>query len=240
MYHTLRRNVLNALTKAKNKSYIKMAVPIALVFVLVIGFFFGLQFVLGNSTPLRVVESGSMCVLYDGGCDGVLSITHEFSPTLHKGDIIIIQSVDPKTINANYPNSDIIVYQRPDNPDATPVVHRVVAEYEENGVLYFQTKGDGNDTPYPAVPSPSEYDSSGLWFTGKGVPQDMVLGKVVMRIPYLGWITLLLKANPWGLPAIIAIILLLLVLEMALPEIKRRRKTSPAPMENGVGSDFLI
>ncbi len=200
-----------------------MLLPVLLVAVLLGGFFVGLPLLLNNSTPLRVVESGSMCVLYDGGCDGFLSVTHEYTATLHKGDIIVIQGVDPKTINADYPNSDIIVYQRPDRPDATPVVHRVVVVYEEDGVLYFQTKGDGNDTPYPAYPSSAEYDSNKFWYTGKGVPEDMVLGKVVMRVPYLGWITLFLKENTWGLPLIIGVVLLLLALEFVLPELKKRK-----------------
>ncbi len=211
--------------KVSRKEYIKTAIAIAVVVIVVLGFFFGLRFVLNNDTPVRVVESGSMCVDYGVGCDGW---SHTFEPTLHVGDIIIIQSVDPETINANYPNSDIIVYQRPDNPDATPVVHRVVAEYEENGVLYFQTKGDGNGDPYPDVPSQSEYDSNGLWHTGEGVPADMVLGKVVMRIPLFGHITLFLKENPWGLPLVIALIFVLLIIEFIIPIIKSK---SPKPEE---------
>ncbi len=202
----------------------KTILPIVIAVFLVAGSFLALPILLNNSTPLRVVESGSMCVPYDWACDGFLSITHEFSPTLHTGDIIIIQGVNPETINANYPNSDIIVYQRPDKPDDTPVVHRVVAEYEENGVLYFQTKGDGNETPYPNVPSSSEYDSNYLWGNGEGVPAGMVLGKVVMRIPYFGWVTLFLKENFWGIPLIIAFIMLLLAVEFVIPEVKRKRK----------------
>ena len=69
---------------------------------------------------------------------------HPFNRTLNVGDIIIIQGVDPETLNTNYPNSDIIVYKKPADPEDTPIVHRIVASYEINGTLYFQTKGDGN------------------------------------------------------------------------------------------------
>jgi signal peptidase I len=223
-------------TKNKRSNFLRTVIPVLLIFLIIAGFFVGLPVLLNNSTPLRVVESGSMCVPYGGGCEGFISITHEFSATLHKGDIIVIQGIDPTTINANYPYSDIIVYVRPDNPDLTPVVHRVVAKYEKDGVLYFQTKGDGNGTPYPTAVSSSEYDSNGLWYTGEGVPASNVLGKVIMRIPYFGWITLFLKENSWGLPVVIGVVLLLLVLEIIIPELKRKAK--PKVQENP--AEFLV
>ncbi len=205
--------------KFLRNEYVKSAIVIAVIVGLVLGTFLALQLVLGSAVPIRVVESGSMCIPYDGACDGW---SHPFAPTLHKGDIIIIQKVDPKDLNANYPNSDIIVYENPTDPTDTPIVHRIVAEYEVNGTLYFQTKGDGNGVKYPAVPSASEYDSNSIWHTGEGVPQNLVIGKVVFRIPYFGWITLILKGNPWGLPLIIGLILLLVVLEFIIPLLRHK------------------
>ena len=37
-----------------------------------------------------------------------------------------------------------------------------------------------------------------------GVPASDVVGKVVMRIPWFGWITLFMRDNSWGLPVVIA------------------------------------
>jgi signal peptidase I len=125
--------------KLWNNEYFKTALAIALIIVVIIGVFVGMQLALGASVPIRVVESGSMCVPYDGRCDGW---SHPFNQTLHVGDIIIIQKVDPATLNANYPNSDIIVYKNPNG--ITPIVHRIVGKQEINGTLYFKTKGDGN------------------------------------------------------------------------------------------------
>ena len=92
-----------------------------------------------------------------GGCDGW---THPFEQTLHVGDIIIIQRVNAEDLNANYPNSDIIVYQNPslqNNLDATPIVHRIVEKYQDvNGTWYFQTKGDGNGVHWPTAVSESD------------------------------------------------------------------------------------
>ncbi len=222
-------------SKTSRREYIKSAVVIAAVVLIVVGFFFGLRFALNTDVPVRVVESGSMCVPYDGECDGW---SHAFDPTLHVGDIIVIQGIDPKDINSKYPNSDIIVYQNPTNPSATPIVHRVVTTYEVDGTLYFQTKGDGNGEKYPKDPSPSEYDSNTLWFTGQGVPENLVVGKVVMRIPWFGHITLFLRGNPWGLPLVIALIFVLLIIEFILP--MARKKAQPADETKNENVDSLL
>jgi signal peptidase I len=221
---------LSIITRIRKNEYIKSAIVIAIIIGIVLGFFFGLQLVLGTGVPVRVVESGSMCVPYDGACDGW---SHPFDHTLHIGDIIIIQKVNPADLNTNYPNSDIIVYQNPTDPTATPIVHRIVATYEVNGTLYFQTKGDGNSgDKWPSPVTPQEYDSHTLWTTGQGVPQDMVIGKVVMRIPYFGWITLFLRNNAWGLPVIIGLILLLVVLEFIIPIIKGNKGKTEEEIKN--------
>ncbi len=211
------RNSMTALKKIRHSEYFKSSVVIVIILVVSLGCF--LVWVLLN-VSVRVVESGSMCVPSSGACDGW---THPFNQTLHKGDIIIIQGVNPKDLNANYPNSDIIVYNRPDNPTETPIVHRIVAVTEIDGKLYFQTKGDGNGQTWPAPVSPSEYDAILMSGYPDGVPQDYVLGRVVMRIPYFGFITLFFDANDWALPAIVALILLLVVLQFVFPMIKRKQ-----------------
>jgi signal peptidase I len=224
---------LSIVRKLWRNDYFKSAVVIGVIVALVFGFFFGLQFVLNTPVPLRVVESGSMCVPYDGLCDGW---SHPFDQTLHVGDIILIQGVNPADLNTNYPNSDIIVYENPTDPSATPIVHRIVAVENINGTLYFQTKGDGNGGDgykWPTVPSVGEYDSHTLWTTGEGVPQDLVVGKVVMRIPWFGWITLFMRSNSWGLPVIVALIVLLIVVEFVVP-IVRGKKEQPQPQQQSI------
>jgi signal peptidase I len=211
---------LNAITKITKNDYFKSAVAIAVVIAVVLGFFFGLRIALNTDVPVRVVESGSMCVPYDGACDGW---SHPFAQTLHVGDIIVIQKIDPKDLNTNYPNSDIIVYQNPTRPTDTPIVHRIVAVENIDGTLYFQTKGDGNGQKWPAVPSPDDYDSNRLWSTRQGVPENLVIGKVVMRIPWFGWVTLFLRGNQWGLPIIISLIILLVIVEFVLPLIRKKK-----------------
>ena len=201
--------------KLWKNDYLKTALAIALIVAVIIGVFFGMQLALGASVPIRVVESGSMCVPYDGRCNGW---SHPFDQTLHVGDIIIIQKVDPATLNANYPNSDIIVYRTPNG--VIPIVHRIVEKQEINDTLYFKTKGDGNrPIVWPNIPS--MYDNIP---DSKGVPQNLIEGKVILRIPWFGWITLFMRGNSWALPVIIALVILLVVIEYVFPLIKERKK----------------
>ncbi len=221
---------MNIFTKIRQNDYFKSAVVIGIIIALVLGFFFGLQLALGTDVPVRVVESGSMCVPYDGACNGW---SHPFDHTLHVGDIIVIQKVNPEDLNNAYPNSDIIIYKNPTDPTSTPIVHRIVETYTVNGTLYFQTKGDGNSAiKWPNVPSPQEYDSRTLWSSGQGVSQELVIGKVVMRIPYFGLITLFLRNNPWGLPLIIGLIIALVVLEFIIPILRGKEGKEGEIKEN--------
>jgi signal peptidase I len=216
------------LKKLWKNDYFKTAVAVALIVAIVAGFFFGMQLVLGASVPIRVVESGSMCVVQpNGGCDGW---SHPFDQTLHVGDIIIIQKVNPADLNVNYPNSDIIVYRNPSG--VTPIVHRIVERQEINGTLYFKTKGDGNGPViWPAVPN--YYDNLP---DQKGVPQDLIEGKVVLRIPWFGWITLIMRGNSWALPVVIALIIILVVVEFVLPVIRKKKKETDA-QQNEIASE---
>ena len=206
---------MSVVTRIRRNEYFKSASVIALIIVVVLGVLFGLQLVLGAAVPVRVVESGSMCVPFDGRCNGW---SHPFDQTLHAGDIIIIQQVNPADLNTNYPNSDIIVYTNPNG--VTPIVHRIVEKQEINGTLYFRTKGDGNGpVTWPAIPN--RYDNIP---DARGVPQNLVQGKVILRIPWFGWITLFMRSNSWALPVVIGLILMLVVIEFILPVIKEKRK----------------
>ncbi|MGD6933558.1 MAG: signal peptidase I [Candidatus Bathyarchaeia archaeon] len=207
--------------------FVQTAAIIGLIVAIVLGLFFGAQLVLNTPYPTLTVETGSMCIPYDSYCDGW---SHPFERTLHVGDLLIVQGVDPATLNTDYPNSDVIVFHEPGNPNRL-IVHRIVAVQDINGTLYFQTKGDGNSGPtylWPAIPPVSEYD---MWSGGHGVPENQVVGKVIGRIPWVGLITLFLRHNPYGFPLIIALILLLLIVEFVLPVIKKKIVQQKTPQQ---------
>ncbi len=215
-----------ALRRLWKNEYFKTAVTIALIPLLVLGFWFGLQVALNTRIfPLFAVTSESMCIP-PGECD---PLAHTFVRTLHVGDLLIIQGVDPKDLKTDYPNSDIIVYQNPYLPASDPdanIVHRIVKYEDINGTRYFWTKGDGN--AYPNVwPNPAE--STDPW---SPISEDHVYGKVVMRIPWIGFFALISKEFN-VIPIILAVIIIVLVVvEFVLPLMKKKASQpaiNPAP-----------
>ena len=205
------------LKKAWKNEYVQTAVIIGLIVLIVFGFWYGSQLALNTPYPVLAVVSGSMCIPYDGQCDGW---SHPFDRTLHIGDLIIVQGVNPADLNANYPNSDIIVFRKPGNPDEL-IVHRIVAINEVNGKLYFRTKGDGNGNKWPSTPQPVEYDpweDNGV----PGVSEDNVVGKVIMRVPLVGNVVLLMR-NPTGILVIIVLVILLVIVEFVVPIVRRKK-----------------
>ncbi|MBU7044597.1 MAG: signal peptidase I [Theionarchaea archaeon] len=110
---------------------------------------------LGVFPPYRVISSGSM------------------EPVYHEGDIIFIKDIAPQSIE----NGDIIVFKARNG--TIPIVHRVIEIIEENGNLYFVTKGDNN-------PFSDSYYSP-------GIPESSVIGTPICKIPKIGWISLFLR-----------------------------------------------
>lgn len=93
---------------------------------------------------------------------------YKFKNGFNKGDIIILFGVKPKDINRGM----VIVYST--NQYRYPIIHRTVGMEDTNGRILIETKGDNNSSPDPEL-----------------VDQDRVIGKAVLRVPYLGWIKIL-------------------------------------------------
>jgi signal peptidase I len=205
--------------KLWKNEYFQTAVMIVLIIVIVFGFWYGSQLALNTPYPALAVVTGSMCTLEGSRCDGW---SHPFARTLHVGDLIILQGVNPADISADYPYSDIIVFHKPTNPDEL-IVHRVVAKEEIDGKFYFRTKGDGNGVDiWPEIPDAVEYDP---WV----VPEDLVVGKVILRIPWIGHVVLFMH-NSIGVPIILALIILLVIVEFIVPLFGKKKP--PQRVEN--------
>jgi len=176
--------------------YFKTAVMIMVIIVIVFGFWYGSQLVLNTQYPALAVASGSMCTLPGSYCDGWF---HPFETTLHIGDLIIVQGINPEEINAApYPDGDIIVFHQP-QAGGELIVHRAIEKQVINGKIFFRTKGDGNAGP----------DSS-------MVPEDNVVGRVVLRVPWVGHIALFLR-NSSGIFIILFFIIILVIIEFIIP-----------------------
>ncbi len=184
--------------------YFQTAITIVLVVVVVLGIWYGSQMILRTDYPALAVASGSMCTLPGPYCDGW---SHPFARTLHVGDLIIVQGVPTSDIHAApYPDGDIIVYRSPYTNEL--IVHRAIKEEVVGNVTYFTTQGDGNpgaDSPFPA---------------------DLVVGKVVMRIPWIGHLALFMR-NSAGIFIIVILIVVLVIVEFLIPAFGKKKGGEP-------------
>jgi signal peptidase len=121
-------------------------------------------------------------------------------PVLNVGDIIVVQGVDPQTVTVG----TIIIFHSPYEYDM-PIVHRVIAVHNDGGTLFFETKGDHNSIQ-----------------DGWRVPAENLMGVYVMKVPYIGLISLELR-GPLGVTLIILLIALIIFVEYS--ESKSGKKT---------------
>ncbi len=112
-----------ALKKLWKNEYFQTAFTIAIIFMIVFGFYFGSQIILGTEYPALAVASGSML------------------PTLNIGDLIIVQKVDPAKITADKFTGDVLVFRDPRNPSKL-IVHRAVKIENKGSYFLITTLGD--------------------------------------------------------------------------------------------------
>jgi signal peptidase len=140
-------------TTSLRKELLDVALALC-IFLVIQGALYG---VLGVFPPYRVVNSGSMM------------------PTYFEGDVVFIKKVDPHELEVG----DIIVFKA--QRGGTPIVHRIEEIVEEEGTLYFVTKGDNN--PF----------SDSYYAPLEGVPESKVIGTPVWKIPKIGLISMYLR-----------------------------------------------
>jgi signal peptidase len=181
---------MDKLKRLWKNDYFQTALMIALVVAIVFGFWNGMAYALGTEYPMVAVSGPSMCMLPGSYCDGW---SHPFERTLHDGDLVVLQGVSPGDIKIG----DIIVYRR---NSGDFIIHRVIDIVPgANNTLLFRTKGDGNSGEDPWGP----------------IPQDTVIGRVILRIPWFGHIALVMRSS-FAAFIIIAIIILL-IFELVIP-----------------------
>lgn len=210
------------LKKLWKNEYIQTAVIIGLIILIFFGIWFGATIALNTQNPIVVVPSPSMSIPANGVFDGW---SYPFDRTLQVGDLLILQGVNPKDLNTNYPKSDIIVFHEASDP-TTLIVHRIVAVDETNGTLYFRTKGDGNSLIKWPNPVPQEYYDTLPIEPPAGVAQDQIVGRVIFRIPWVGNIVLFMRTRE-GLITVAVLVALLIIIEFVVPSL--RKKPQPQP-----------
>jgi len=176
------------LSRVLKNSYVVTAILIIIFLGSIFAFFLGLRAALGTEYPLRAVISTSML------------------PTLDVSDIIVIQGTNPLEIKAGPElEGDIIVFHSPYDPD-TFIVHRAVSKVYNDGLWYFQTRGDNRATNSGA----DTWYGPGTW--NGMISEKLVVGKVIGVIPWIGNVSLFIR-TPQGMIIIILLFLIVLFME---------------------------
>ncbi len=89
----------------------------------------------------------------------------DFKNGFNMGDIFIVSG------RSDVIKGDIIVFYY--GGESNPIIHRVVDITNDNGEIYYQTKGDHN---------------SGASVFEQKINKEKVYGKAIVKIPFLGWV----------------------------------------------------
>jgi energy-converting hydrogenase Eha subunit H len=142
------------------------------------------------------------------------------NPALNYGDLIMVQGVaNVSEINAApAPHGDIIVLRRPDEPNVL-IISRAIDKAFQNDAWYLRTQSDTQVLPDRWLSGLSSED------TWKGfVHEKFLVGKVVGRIPFLGFVPLytsMFILNP--ITVFLIIIVVFLVVSLKYPHLFRKR-----------------
>lgn len=175
--------------KESDNFYVSLTRDILSVFLAVLIFASFSQIVFGMWTPMVAVESGSM------------------EPHMNVGDIIFIKSIDRTdvvTYEEGYGDytsfesyGNVILYKPYGQDGATPIIHRAMYYVEEGDPMWeggpaapysgYITKGDNEVTN-------KYYDQQGQVSYLLPVKEEWVIGVAKYRIPYLGYLRLMLPS----------------------------------------------
>ena len=92
-------------------------------------------------------------------------VSNSMNPIYYRGDIVIYSKPTIEELK-NIEEDTIIIYSK----EKQFVSHRVIKKYEENGVIYFITKGDAN-----------------LAEDADPVPMNKVIGIYACSVRYIGY-----------------------------------------------------
>ena len=121
---------------------------------------------------------------YQGNLHFLIVLSESMTPNINMGDVVVTSATEPVDIEVG----DVITFEQPTkgNPNRC-VTHRVVGIINDQGKLKFETKGDANE----------EADMN-------PVESDELIGKVLVTIPYIGYIPHYLK-TPLGFLLVIVL-----------------------------------
>jgi signal peptidase len=127
-------------------------------------------------------------------------------PTYNVGDLLVIQDISSDKLQVG----DVIVFEV--STRSYDIVHRIIEiQYRsQDGKLYFRTKGDNNLA--------SDYWRGSECWNGM-IPQENVIGKVILSVPLIGHVSLAISSE-YGILVIGAVILLIILISIPFGEQK--------------------
>lgn len=179
-----RRKIKSPVKKEKRPSTKRKIIVTAILLVTAFSgaflVYFIMQVALNTNTPMVVVVSGSM------------------EPNLYRGDLLFLRGIDAENIQNGTiegKEGDIIVFDARGlgwyHAPTDPIVHRVIDKKYDNG-WFFLTKGDANANP------------DIVW-----IPETRIFGVVTGRIPYIGWVKIILTESNLLIPLLVIVSVLL-------------------------------
>jgi len=170
----------------KYRGFFEAIILVGLAYFASYGLWFGLQVALGSESPFSPVTGNSMIDEY------------------YEGDLVIVQGVRYKDQIAI---GDVITFHKPGNWGHV-IIHRVIDKAYAGDQLYFLTKGDNNQYPDPGHIWPISATPYRGW-----LPADHIVGRVIFRVPFLGW-PLLIMQGYLGKVVIALLIIIIFVLSL--------------------------
>ena len=124
-----------------------------------------------------------------GGTLPLIVLTDSMHPEIDSGDLIICNTAEAEDIKVN----DIISFFDPAGNGTSIVTHRVIEIVEEDGEIFFRTRGDNNNTEDKEL-----------------VPAENLVGVYKMRIAGAGHIAMFMQSTA-GLIICVVLPIILLV-----------------------------
>lgn len=133
-----------------------------------------------------------------GGYFPMIVLTDSMYPTIESGDLILCKTAEPEDIQ----KGDIITFFDPAGNGVTTITHTVMEIVEEDGEIFFRTKGDANNV-----------EDNHL------VPGDKLIGTYKTRIPGAGNIAMFMQTTS----GLLVCVVLPLIIMVGFDRIRRKR-----------------
>jgi signal peptidase len=138
-----------------------------------------------------------------GGMLPLIVLTDSMHPEIESGDLIICNTAEAKDIKVN----DVISFFDPAGTGTSIVTHRVIEIVEENGEIYFRTRGDNNNTEDKEL-----------------VPAENLVGVYKMRIAGAGHIAMFMQSTAGLIVCVVLPIILLVGYDLVRRRIYEKSK----------------